>query len=376
MNVTHVHCICHILNLIVSDLFDNNQKFQEIILKLNEIRAHFIRSASDYDELNKLCKNKLSLKSFSKSRFNSCLNTLFSFIIKYDGFQQYNDKLISQDEWVYIFKYYLVIKNINDYIVFFSKTNEVKRDTVVFLIEELIKKFSELKNYLNYLSKFDIIENIIKIGTFFSLKNKKEEFPEFDIYDVFEDRVSTSLAPIKRVDDFWEILEDSLNKRLFIIKDDIENIVSLYLSPLYRKMFLNESQLNRIRSFWDRYLNKYDFDSEKIKDFCIPFIPFSNLFENQINNYIEKLENESEYLRYEKDESLETADIFWKRKENQIKYPRLFTFARKYLHVPLCSIEVERVFSTANNFINKTNTRTTPKLLVSKVWIKKIDSKK
>lgn len=373
LNATHIHCLPHVFNLIINDLFDNDISFQSILIKLNQIRNHFIRSSCDWEELNSFCEIKITLKSYSKTRFNSSFNVFLSFLLKFDGFVKYNDNLIKKEEWIEIYKFYCVIKIINDYIVFYSSTKKITRDSIVFMLKKFEEKIKNTKNYLSGCNNSKIFENITLLRTNYVLKNKNYNNTKYTFIEEneeYEDFVSATFIE-NRGSDFWNILFKSIKDRLFIFRDNIENIVSLYLSPLYRKLFMNEEERIRVRKFWNRYLDKYDCNFNDLQNNIIQNIPFNNYFENEIHSFILKIGNDSECDRFEEDTSLETAELFWTKRENQLKYPRLFIFARKYLHVPSSSIEVERVFSVANSFINQRNTRTSPKVLSSRVFIKK-----
>lgn len=49
---------------------------------------------------------------------------------------------------------------------------------------------------------------------------------------------------------------------------------------------------------------------------------------------------------------------WWKK--NEIYYPRLSAFAKKYLPIPASSVPAERVFSLAGHLVNKKRARLNP----------------
>lgn len=318
-----------------------------------------------------MCKVKITLKGYCKTRFGSSFKTFESFLLKRDGFLLFNKNLISLQEWISIYKYKNVFGLINEVSNTLSNTTSITRDKIVFLFIHLKREINNLKNHLDSLSSIQIVQLIHKDIEEHG-KNDIEEIDDNNYEDFEEDIVSSFCGvALFSSSSFWSILEESISKRLNPCIDEINNKLALYLSPLYRRMFMSPDHIEFCRSIIEeRYLNEHDNSNRSINDEISSRVPLKKYFEKTISNYIDFIVNSKETTKYESILTIDTAKEFWSNKQNQINFPNLFLLAQSILHIPSSSIGIERIFSHANTILSNRNTRSSPQYFSSRLFIR------
>lgn len=369
LNVPFERCIVHLINLTVSDMFKECGLFKSLIVKLNSIKNHFSHSPSDYKKLNDYCRNKITLKTFSRTRFGSSFKTIESFLLKRDGIQMFNSNLITSEEWIVLYQFKCILGIINSVSDILSSTSTITRDKVIILFNDIKKQFTELRVKFASMSNNDILLEI---------QNELEQYKETEESDEedgepCEDVVSSSENNTSSSADcsFWEQIGSIISKRLDPIIDNNDYKIALYLSPLYRNLFMKEDDLVQTRNIIKKKLDeKSRFNHDDIVNEIRGKLPLPKHFDREINDFALKMEEITEIESFENVLTTETASEFWSKADNQTKYPNLFDLALSSLHIPCSSIGIERIFSKANSILTQRNTRSSPSYFASRVFLR------
>ena len=395
MNVPFYHCIVHVLNLLITDLIKCDTYFNNLLLKLNAIRRHFTTSPEDMNELNRLSKLKLSLKSYSRTRFTSSYNCIKSFLLRYDGITKFQNShyqtySISEEEWCFMYRISQILKIISETSTYLSGTSTPTRDCIVFLLKHIMKRIDEIEQEFDQKENGEIIKLIendinnysMKRNTPSSKDNLKEDRNEINEKDdekitlIMQEDIPENLKQIPKTPNphiFWKILKISMNNRLKCHIENIDNLLSLYVSPLFRELFMTMEERKICREFISKNgslileSGKQNFEIKRSN------VPFKESFIENITQFQLTLNESSELDIFERDKTTDSCQQYWSYENNQKKFPTLFQIYRKYCCIPSSSIGVERVFSSANNTLTKRNQHMNFVLLTSKVHLQVVN---
>ena len=383
LGVKWFKCIIHVINLILYDAVKRVQILKDLLKKINRIRDHFNRSLSDWNRLQTLCRHKNSLKSYSRTRFSSAYEAMKSFLMKFDGLRHFKygdgkERHITDEEWAMMFKFCQVLELFSDYSTFFSTTSSVTRDTLRFSLMALKEKVKEIRDQMEHL---DVAETIMLIwdrinGSPVEPANC-DVLPEDQDDDIDDDFIFSSSLETVGTAQFWDVLQESMERRLEEHIEDDHNLLATFLSPVLRETFMSDEEKERCREWISEHIGDFDRpDNVDHKSILEKTVPFSKLFEDEIVSFMNKMEEDEEWVVYERIVSPLRGHEFWSEKFNQKQFPRLFRLW-KYVSVsPVSSIGVERIFSIANNLVGKRNGNASSQLFSASVFLISSEKKK
>ena len=378
LGVKWFKCIIHVLNLILCDAVKRIQTFKDLLKKLNKIREHFSRSLSDWKRLQILCRHKNSLKSYSRTRFSTAYCVMESFLLKYDGLRHFRygdgkERQITDEEWAMMFKFCRMLKIFSEYSTFFSTTSTITRDSLRFGLMTLREKVKEIREELEHLDVGETIKLIWDNLNGSPVEPMNDDsLPEEQSDEIVDDDDFIFMAPSESVGtaEFWDVLQESMERRLGEHIDDDINLIANYLSPVLREAFMTEEEKERCREWIMEHFEDFEReDNIDLKSVLEKSIPFSRFNEEKINDFLNRMEEDDEWDVYERIVSHLRGSEFWSEKFNQQQFPTLFRMW-KYVSVsPVSSIGVERIFSRANNLIGKRNGNTSSQLFSASVFL-------
>ena len=252
-------------------------------------------------------------------------------------------------------------------------------------IDEIEQEFDQKENgEIIKLIENDINNYSMKRNTPSSKENLKEDRNEINekddekITSIMQEDIPENLKQIPKTPNphiFWKILKISMNNRLKCHIENIDNLLSLYVSPLFRELFMTMEERKICREFISKNgslfleYGKQNFEIKRSN------FPFKESFIENISQFQLTLDESSELDIFERDKTTDSCQLYWSYENNQKKFPTLFQIYRKYCCIPSSSIGVERVFSSANNTLTKRNQHMNFVLLTSKVHLQVVNKK-
>ncbi|XP_040151483.1 E3 SUMO-protein ligase ZBED1-like [Anopheles arabiensis] len=334
LNISHLPCGAHTLNLVVKDALP---KISSTLEKVKNVVMHFKKSSKAANKLSEMQTSlnhpELKLKQDCPTRWNSTYDML-------DRIKQNRIPLASciatlkikskldEDDWCIIEQATKILKLFNTVTVEIMAEKTVTISIMGFLTRSLLQKMKEKREKEIFHEKVAELVDVLIVG----LEDRFEATNNLEI-------VSCGI-----------FLDPRFKKVGFLgnnaqYQDTYEKIIQKML-PHY-----NTNSIDR--------LEESDNGSDSDEDIWQPLKKVRNT-EHSISP--SRILAAIELDRYLSEQNLQVkCDPFIWWKEREVVYPILSTLAKKYLSIPASSVPCERIFSKAGYILTEKRNRLTSK---------------
>lgn len=314
---------------------------------------------------------------------NNCRNHLLNTILK-NSFENDNVPLI-------ILKTLTICKKIVRHLKQSGKANQLSKNVV-----------QDCNTRWNY--KLEMLSSVIDRYTEITLLLTEEQREKWKIDMKLAEELQRFLTPFKeatksmegdtyttanKVILWWAEISEHLNEEQFLsfpmkklarrakkffkkkYTIDMNDKIACLLDPRYRSLeMLTDVERNEVFNEVEMLIDVEKNCRKEVLESKDVFLCFQGGLDEENLNELQMYMNNADYSMYIEDDNKRKhlTELFWRDNEN--RYPNLYSLARKRLHVPASSGSSERVFSDAKRTCEPRRTNVKPEILDDLLFIR------